>query len=291
MFNPSREAACLSVGQCATLACLLEASVAKPGNVHPGAEFADLSFRDFVLSAVAIGPAMDGASTSGVGTAVLAAVRATRSVVPTNTNLGTVLLLAPLASVPRDRSLRAGVRDVLAAMTAADAAAVYDAIRLTRPGGLGTVRDMDVAGHPPETLLLAMQAAADRDMVARQYVTDFSAVFDEVVAELAQGAVVRQWPLAAAVIHVQMQLLQRFPDSLIARKCGPRVAEEAAMRAARVLASGQPGEAGYAAALAEFDVWLRADQHRRNPGTTADLIAAGLFVALRDKILKPPFRP
>jgi triphosphoribosyl-dephospho-CoA synthase len=176
-------------------------------------------------------------------------------------------------------------------MTAADAAAVYDAIRMTQPGGLGTVRDMDVAGHPPETLLLAMQAAAERDMVARQYVTDFSAVFDEVVAELAKGTVARQWPLAAAVIHVQLRLLHRYPDSLIARKCGPRVAEQAAMRAARVLASGQPGEAGYAAALAEFDVWLRADQHRRNPGTTADLIAAGLFVALRDQILKPPFRP
>ena len=38
----------------------------------------------------------------------------------------------------------------------------------------------------------------------------------------------------------------------------------------------------------EFDAWLRADGHRRNPGTTADLIAASLFAAFRDGILPMP---
>src|SRR3954464_594220 len=87
----------LSIGQCATLACLLEATAPKVGNVHRGADFEDLTFTDFAVSAVAIGPAMEGAAATGVGRAVLDAVTATRSLLNTNTNLGMALLFAPLA--------------------------------------------------------------------------------------------------------------------------------------------------------------------------------------------------
>ena len=90
----------LSVGQCATLACLLEVTAPKPGNVHRGADFEDISFDDFVASAVAIGPVIEKATSHNVGQTVLLAVTATRSFVATNTNLGTVLLIAPLATVP-----------------------------------------------------------------------------------------------------------------------------------------------------------------------------------------------
>src|SRR6185295_11735402 len=95
----------LSVGQCATIACLLEATAPKVGNVHRGADFGDLMFTDFAVSAVAIGPATEAAATSGVGRAVRDAVAATRKLVSTNTNLGMALLLAPLASVPRSERL------------------------------------------------------------------------------------------------------------------------------------------------------------------------------------------
>ena len=100
----------LSVGQCATLACLLEATAPKPGNVHRGADFEDLTFTDFVASAVAIGPAMESARQTGVGRAVRDAIAATRRLVSTNTNLGAVLLIAPLAAVPRDQRLAEGDR-------------------------------------------------------------------------------------------------------------------------------------------------------------------------------------
>jgi triphosphoribosyl-dephospho-CoA synthase len=83
-------------------------------------------------------------------------------------------------------------------------------------------------------------------------------------------------------VHTQLQLLSRFGDSLIARKCGAAVSQQVATRATHVLAVGAPGDADYQQALAELDFWLRSDRHQRNPGTTADLIAAGLFVALRD---------
>ena len=88
--------------------------------------------------------------------------------------------------------------------------------------------------------------------------------------------------LEQAIIHAHVRQLATCADSLIQRKCGPAIANEARDRAAAVLKAGSPGDATYDEAVADFDRWLRADGHRRNPGTTADLIAAGLFVLLRE---------
>jgi triphosphoribosyl-dephospho-CoA synthase len=278
----------LSTVQCATLACLLEATAPKPGNVHRGADFEDMSFTDFVASAAAIGPAMELAQERGVGRTVLDSIRATRELVGPNTNLGMVLLLAPLAAVPRTRDLARGVGEVLAGMTPDDSRDVYAAIRLTQPGGLGKADDMDVAGDAPANLLDAMRAAADRDLVARQYVENFELVLTVVAPWICEGQA-RSWSLTESIIHAHLRLLSRFSDSLIARKCGLDAARDVSNRAQTVLDSGVPGEATYFGAVADFDFWLRSDGNRRNPGTTADLIAAGLFVALRDARIKPPF--
>ena len=280
---------CLSIGQCATLACLLEVTAPKAGNVHRGADFEDLTLHDFLVSAVAIAPAIDRATTAGVGRTVHGAIAATRRLVATNTNLGIVLLFAPLAAVPRDKPLTAGaVHAVLAALTAEDCRDIYEAIRLAQPGGLGKVNEMDVAQSPPSDLLAAMRAAADRDLVARQYVEDFRLVLNDVMPRLAAGRN-RGWSLTDTIIHTHLDLISRHPDSLIARKCGLPVAQQASAMAGQVLDAGSPADESYLEALADFDFWLRADGHRRNPGTTADLIAAGLFAALRDNLLAPPF--
>lgn len=278
----------LSLGQCATLACLLEVSAPKPGNVHRGADFEDLSFTDFVASAVAIGPAVERAGDTRVGPAVLAAMEATQRVVSTNTNLGTLLLLSPLAAVARGNPLDVGIRDVLARLDANDCQAVYSAIQLANPGGMGKVEEMDVDGQPPPDLLVAMQHAADRDFVARQYVTDFDVVLNFVVPRLLAG-LEKGYRLTTSIIDTQMRLMSEFPDSLIARKCGADIAKQSAARALRVLDAGPAESPQYLKELAELDFWLRSDGHRRNPGTTADLIAAGLFAALRDDRIAPPF--
>jgi triphosphoribosyl-dephospho-CoA synthase len=242
-----------------------------------------MTYVDFAVSAVAIAPAMDAATKVSLGQTVLDAVRATRQVVHKNTNLGTVLLLAPLAKVPREQPLKSGVAEVLGGMDSADAAAVYEAIRWAQPGGLGTAPSADVQGTAPPDLVAAMRLAAERDLVARQYVNNFAEVLDFVVPRLvAEFARIRG---LESIVRVQLELMREFPDSLIARKCGPAVARESANRAAAVLAAGAPGDASYVAALAEFDAWLRADGHCRNPGTTADLLAAGLFAALRDGMI------
>jgi triphosphoribosyl-dephospho-CoA synthase len=279
----------LSIGQCATLACLLEATAPKVGNVHRGADFDDLKFGDFCVSAVAIGPAMERACQTGVGRAVLDAIAATRQCVATNTNLGMALLIAPLAAVPRDERLSAeSVGRVLSQLTPDDCCLVYEAIRLVQPGGLGSVESMDVADQAPADLLAAMAAAADHDLVARQYVTSFQLVLEEALPALVAGRE-RGWSLTDTIVHAHLGLIACHGDSLIARKCGKDLAGKAARLAQQVLAAGHPGDEAYFAAVADFDFWLRADGNRRNPGTTADLIAAALFAGLRDGLILSPW--
>lgn len=277
-----------TTGQCATLACLLEVTAPKPGNVHRAADFEDTTLNDFVASAVAIGPAMDQAR--HVGKAVLDAVRATQTVTRANTNLGIVLLLAPLAVARSQGGVRSAVDRVLHEMSPDDAAAVYEAIRIASPGGLRPadkeVSDFDVERTPPTDLRLAMREAADRDMIARQYVNAYREVFDVVVPDLLDHA---SLTLPDRIVHCHVQMMSAFPDSLIGRKGGESLANESAARATAVLESGEPGSEDYYRALSDLDFWLRNDGHRRNPGTTADLIAAGLFVLLCEESIRPPF--
>ncbi len=270
----------LSIGECATLACLWEATAAKPGNVHRGADFDDVSYLDFVLSAQAIGPVFDRAHELSVGQLVVQSIVATRRRVRTNTNLGMVLLLAPLAKAPHSADLPSGVAEVLRSLTRDDCHDVYEAIRLATPGSLGKVSEGDVHAAPPESLLAAMQLAAERDRVAWQYTHTFADIFDRVVPWLCAGRDQAR-PLQWRIVHAFVRLLAELGDSLIARKCGTEIAAQASSYAASVLRSGEPDSEAFQDALADLDFWLRADGHRRNPGTTADLIAAGLFVALR----------
>ncbi len=276
----------LTIGQCSSLACLLEAAAPKPGNVHRGADFEDLTFVDLATAGIAIAPAMDRAASQSLGRTVLEAITATRQFTKTNANLGIVLLMAPLAAVPRDEPLTTGLAKVLSTLTADDCRDVYEAIRLAKPGGLGQTATADIHAEPPADLIVAMRLAAERDLVARQYANGFREVLTMIVPKLQKG-VARGWSLSDTIVRTHLETMCEFPDSLIARKCGPAVAQQAADRAATVLAVGEPGDDEYLDALADLDFWLRSDGHRRNPGTTADLIAAGLFAALREGIINP----
>jgi triphosphoribosyl-dephospho-CoA synthase len=272
------------ISAAATLACIYEATARKPGNVYPGADFDETTtYAAFVKSAIAIGPVIEKAPILGVGVTVLDAVQATREAVGTNTNLGTLLLLAPLAAVPADRKLEEGVRNVLKALTPDDTQHVYEAIRLSQAGGLGRSDTADVSAEPPRGLSLteAMRLAADRDLVAKQYVNNFEDVFVGAAGAIEFGLGLGT-SLESAILQAFLYLLKTTPDSLIQRKCGLDTAQEASFRAEGVLLSGALNSEKFNRAFADFDRWLRADGHRRNPGTTADLIAAGLFVLLRE---------
>jgi len=289
-FQPSSSS--LPLTECIALACMLEAAIPKPGNVHRSADFAELTFIDFAVSSIAIAPWLSGehegpGTDAALGDRVLGAVREMRTRTSTNTHLGTILLIAPLAIVARTSSLREGLAEVLGQLTPHDAAPVYQAIRLASPGGLGETAQMDVRDAAPKDLVAAMKLAADRDLVARQYTKGFREVFDQSASWISQG-LQQGWSLTNAVIHAHLRLMATHPDSLIARKCGKNLAAESAARAASVLDAGPPNDENYLRQLSGLDFWLRSDGNRRNPGTTADLIAAGLFVLLRDDRVRWP---
>lgn len=275
-------------GLLAQAACLIEAMARKPGNVHPGAGFEGDSVLDYLISAAAIGPAFDAIGAGGVGRCVLAAVRATHAAVNKNTNLGMILLLAPMAAA---RSAGAGafrdrLRGVLRSLTVADARDAYAAIALAAPGGLGRAAEQDVeAGPPTVTLLEAMRLAADRDLVARQYATDYDDVF-EVGYPALTGWLGAGRSLEMAIVGCYLRMLANRPDTLIARKRGVELAAEASRRASAVLAGGWPDARPDPAD--DLDRWLRADGHARNPGATADLAAAVIFLALAESTIPLP---
>ena len=266
------------------LACLLEVGAPKPGNVSPGRHFHDTRYEDFLASAVAIGPALAAAGDRTLGATILAAVDATARWSRSNTNLGIILLLAPLAraAIRSCGPLRDGVREVLAATTVADAAEVYTAIRRARPGGLGAASAEDVAAAPSVTLRDAMALAAERDSVAREYATGFDITFG-IGAPALRAARSSGLDWSDAVVETYLRVLAAVPDTHIARKLGPAVAEAVSFRAREVEQAGGVRIEDGRRALAAFDAELRDPTNSHNPGTTADLTCAALFVVILEQ--------
>jgi triphosphoribosyl-dephospho-CoA synthase len=270
-------------------ACALDVLVRKPGNVSVHSAGHGMHAALFFASAeAAAGPLFE--TGARVGERIEAAMRATWAVAGCNTNLGILLLCAPLAlAVEREpdaatsEELRAAVVRVLADLDRADAAAAYRAIALANPGGLGTAAEQDVHDEPAVDLRTAMAMAADRDSIAAQYRDGYALVFETVLPALgaAFDAVPDGAPDARTVSNVQrafLALLSTVPDSHITRKRGPDAAT-AVMHQARAwherAATGASLD-GDAAFLA-WDAALKADAI--NPGTSADLLVAAMMLA------------
>jgi triphosphoribosyl-dephospho-CoA synthase len=262
-------------------ACLLEVTSPKPGNVSPNREFSDSSVKDFCRSARAVAPEIGLATERPLGVTILRSVQATRNVVNHNTNLGIILLLAPLAAIPKGRSLTDGIHEILQTTTVQDSLNVYEAIRIAQPAALGKADNQDLNQTPTETLVECMRLAADRDLIARQYVTGFHDVLIRGVSWLRESMEVTP-SQTQQIVWLSLRLMAEFGDSLIARKCGAEMSGRVQNKAAGILANGWPHTPESHRELHEFDEFLREDGHRRNPGTTADLVAGILFAALRE---------
>ncbi len=272
-------------------ACALDVQARKPGNVSIASPGHGMQAAHFLQSAsAAAGPLC--APAAGVGERIEAALRASWSVVHCNTNLGILLLCAPVAAAARDwpraggvARLREALAQVLGALDVADARAAYRAIALARPGGLGSAPAQDVADEPTLGLREAMALAADRDRIAWQYVHRHADLFEVGLPAFdAALRVARQaglGPEAAhrlAMQHTFVEFLSTFADSHIVRKHGATLAhivmaEAQAWRA--LLAQGLAPDAD--PAFAAWDESLKA--RGLNPGTSADLCVATAFVA------------
>ena len=275
-----------SPGEIATAASLLEATARKPGNVHPAAAFADLCYSDLQAAAWAIGPPLDRASREPLGQVIHKAVTAARAVSQSNANLGIVLVVAPLAAASAaggDLS-PAAVRQVLATLDRTDAASIYEAIRNSGAGGLGQRSLHDLAGPAPATILTAMQAAAEQtpsDSIAALWAGGYEPLWDGPVADLAElEAAGCGWE--ETIVRAALRQLARTPDSLIARRHGLPAAIKVAEQAGEIAGLFGPD---WTTAVARFDHSLRVPR-RLNPGTTADLIAAALYIHLWQSIRK-----
>lgn len=268
-------------------ACQWECVARKPGNVSRTHDFPDATLGDFLLSASVVAPILAHTETLGVGQAILAGCRATRTHVGTNTNLGLILALAPLAAVPQSEPLRQGLERVLAQLDCTDASLAFQGIALANPGGLGTVQNQDVHAPPTVTLLEAMHMAAERDSIARQYSTGFADLFDVALPTLG-GGLQETGTLEGAIVLLHLHLMHLMPDTHIARRAGSAEAATASEMAGRVARAGWPRRSEGWRALKEFDAWLREPGAKRNPGTTADLVGATLYMALAEGMLELP---
>jgi triphosphoribosyl-dephospho-CoA synthase len=253
-------------------ACAEELAAPKPGNVHVHAAGHRMTVLDFERSAVVSAPLLCRAG-APLGARIRDAAAATRAAVGQNTNLGILLLCGPLAMAAERRET---VEAVIVASDLGDAQAVFDAIWIAQPGGLGSADRHDV--HHPATVTLreAMAEAAERDSVARQWTNGFGDIFGLGMGEY-EAALGRWADGSWASLAVYLTFLAAFPDSHVQRKHGSTVAN-AVQREARPVRDELTACADPALLLPHLLVWdtaLKADGI--NPGTSADLSVATAF--------------
>jgi len=266
-------------------ACRDELEAPKPGNVHVFAPGHRMTSAQFIKSAAAAaGPLCEPATC--IGARIRGAVAATFQAVGANTNLGIVLLCAPLAAAAELKALelRDALIRVLDDLDIRDADHAFAAIVQASPGGLGRADRHDVFAPAQVTLKQAMADAADRDRVARQYATAFADIFDTGMA-LDAVAATRWSDPKWVTLAVYLGFLSAFPDSHVIRKHGADVASEVRRTAAkfRVLLWSTPKPTSLLGELLAWDAALK--ERGINPGTSADLTVATLFVRRLQSVL------
>ncbi len=259
-------------------ACMAELEALKPGNVHIFADGHGMTVQDFIKSADAVSEVIALPNLS-LGERILHSVQATQSAVHMNTNLGMILLCAPLIQAKlliNGTGLQANIHAVLGSTSIEDAEACFAAIRLANPAGLGSSNTHDVQAPADCTIQVAMQQAADFDSIARQYCNNFADVFDGVVV---YQKALNQWQKPAwAATALHLHYMSSFLDSHIARKHNETIAKlvqnQAAEHAAEFSQAFNPKN--YQSQLLTFDAALK--KQGLNPGSSADLTVASLFL-------------
>ncbi len=224
------------LGELYRQACEVDVQAFKPGNVSVYADGHEMTVADFRTSAEVSAKPLCNPDYS-LGEKIYYAVKATREAVGCNTNLGIILLCAPLIQAigqkGPDLTLRQAVRKVLSETTIEDADWVFKAITLASPGGLGSSDQQDVNEKASVTLLEAMKIASAKDRIALQYATDYQDIFNFAVLRYTTGFNRwgnRNW----AAVAVYADMLSHFPDSHIERKYGNQYSEMVAVKMAQL---------------------------------------------------------
>lgn len=265
--------------------CLEVTATPKPGNVDRHRDHEDLTLADMLSGAHGAAPGLRAAAAGeDVGTAFERAVTGMAAGAGQNTHLGALLLLVPLVRAAADELSPTSVQDVVDSTATADATAFYRAfdhvdVAVPEPpeGAVDVRRGSDAVSElEKETLQEVLARAADRDDVAREWVEGFERSFE--AAERIDRA---DGELSDRIATAYLALLAERPDSLVRTRHGDETAEEVRSRAAALGQSG--GVQDDRAAVADFADELVS--RGINPGTTADLTAAGVFIALETEVI------
>jgi triphosphoribosyl-dephospho-CoA synthase len=269
-------------------ACALDVLAFKPGNVSIHSPGHGMRAEDFIDSAAAAAPHLVDPALA-LGERIYRAVEATRRAAGCNTNLGIVLLAAPLLHAAQqrtgDETLAGGVQRSLGGFDLEQTDWVYRAIRLASPGGLGKSPRHDVQRAPGAPLMTAMREASRRDCIARQYATGFADLLDAGAATLARAR--ERWDDDARTLtELFLDFLANRADSHIVRKHGAAAAEGVRQRARQCLDELTAGGAWDAAQGTLDDMDRTLKSAGINPGTSADL-CVGTWLA--DRLGAPAF--
>ncbi len=258
-----------------------EVKAFKPGNVSSYADGHNMCAQDFLLSAEVSTPILCKQD-AGLGERVLNSVSATRNAVSCNTNLGMLLLFAPiimaadLGSETIDK-LSKNLEVTLSSLTKNDANHIFKAIRLANPGGLGRAEEQDVAKNPSSSLLHAMKLASKRDSIALQYSNNFNEVLK--LGFLTIKNFDKRWnSVKWSTVSCYLTFMASIRDSHIERKFGREIAEQIKIKSGIIVEKFNNSSDPEASIelLRGFDRELKTENY--NPGTSADLTAASLLV-------------
>lgn len=284
------------IANLARLAAVLEVSSRKPGNVGPENDFPDTSYEDFIAGSIAIGEGIGLSADNGfragkgeidvneigIGNSILKCVSDVKgSHGGGNTHLGMVMLFVPIAAgaglcLGRGRPLKSELRnsiiEVVGNSTLEDSNKLYDAIELSGVN-LGKLLRKELPFHE------LMKNSLKKDTIADELSGGMEIIFEKGVPGL-DGNYERVKSLRKAVIQTYLELLAEFPDTFIARKLSMDDAEGVSGKARAVIEKGGILTEEGIQAINNFDNFLRNSEKKLNPGTTADLVAASLFVWL-----------
>jgi len=267
-------------------ACMVELEALKPGNVHVFADGHGMTIHDFIKSADASAAVIVQENLS-VGERVFQSVKATQIAVGMNTNLGIILLCAPLIHAALhvnqisdgvNQNLQQRLDLTLSQLTVKDATLTGQAIVLANPGGLGNSNVNDVHEPSSVSLLEMMASAQDKDRIAWQYANGFTDVFDFGLPHYNKA--MHKWNNQAwATTALYLGFLARQLDSHVIRKYGEALAKEVMQEAIDLQSLYWATENPKLVQkhLLAWDASLKA--RNINPGTSADLTVVCLLVS------------
>ena len=298
-----------TIGNCASLAALLEVSAyPKPGNIHRLRDFPDTSYEHFLAGGVALGSVMGELAVRGHTVQDYAEVRLGQGIKDAvdlmfkwqrggNIHLGIILLYAPLsagagAAFSNDSleidELRDHTRRIIAKATQLDSIDIYSAIgKAMSFENLGSADQLDVTDRESSekikkeniTPLEIFELCKDRDLICREWVTGFKTVFETGYPYL-QEKIMNGSNINDATVDTFIKLLSENPDSLITRKMGAEAAQKVSEEAKRIIKAGGTESEEGKTMLWKMDEELKKEEGKLNPGTTADLTAASLYILL-----------